>query len=612
MRGFIFLTTYTTGIITKADKKGKIYINMDNQETQSTASVQQPEGAPPAPSAAPLSGTPTGKESFEELFLASVKDEKHYKVGDVFRGKVIKLGRDFATVDIGYKSEGLIPLSEFKNSEGEVGIQEGDSFDVFLENIENHDGLITLSKEKADKLKIWDEIAEACENEEVIEGRVIDRVKGGLSVDIGVKAFLPGSQVDLIPLRNLDPFVGNTYQFKIIKFNKLRGNIVLSRRAILESERADMREKTLEVLEEGCVVEGIVKNITDYGAFVDLGGIDGLLHITDISWKRIHNPSEVLNISDRVQVKVLKYDKEKKRVSLGMKQITDDPWKDADHRYPKNAQVKGKVVNLTDYGAFVEIEDGVEGLIHVSEMSWTKRVKHPSTILSQGDEVESVVLEIDKENRRMSLGLKQTQANPWDVLIDKYPEGTKVNGVVRNVTDFGVFVEVEKDIDGLVHVSDLSWSTKQKNPHNMYNKGDEVQAIVLNVDPSAEKFSLGIKQLATDPWKEIASTYKIGAKVDGEIVKITEFGIFLRVAEDVEGLIHNSEIDADDVASKYSEGQKVEATLLNIDPNDRKLSLSLKEISNEQRETLAKRQASQAAPTLGDLMANKLKPTDEA
>lgn len=566
---------------------------MDNQETQGASS-----------------GPQTSQESFEQLFLASVTDEKQYKVGDIFSGKVIKVGRDNATVDIGYKSEGLISLSEFKNADGEVLVKEGDMFDVFLENIENSDGLITLSKEKADKLKIWDEIAEACENAEVIEGKVVDKVKGGLSVDIGVKAFLPGSQVDLIPLRNLDPFVGNTYQFKIIKFNKLRGNIVLSRRAILEVERAQLREKTLEVLEEGCVVEGIVKNITDYGAFVDLGGIDGLLHITDISWKRIHNPGEVLNISDRVQVKVLKYDKEKKRVSLGMKQITEDPWKNADHRYPKNAKVKGKVVNLTDYGAFVEIEDGVEGLIHVSEMSWTKRVKHPSAILNQGDEVESVVLEIDKDNRRMSLGLKQTQANPWDILIDKYPEGTKVKGIIRNVTDFGVFVEVEKDIDGLVHVSDLSWSTKHKNPHNLFKKGDEVDAIVLNVDPSAEKFSLGMKQLSEDPWKEIASKYKIGEKVDGEIVKITEFGIFLKVAQDVEGLIHNSEIDADDVAAKYKEGEKVEATLLTIDPADRKLSLSLKEISNQQREVLAKKQAAQASPTLGDLMADKLKPTE--
>lgn len=553
----------------------------------------------------------TNGESFEKLFLASVSDEKQYKVGEIFTGTVIKVGRDFATVDIGYKSEGLIPLSEFKNAEGQVTVEEGDTFDVFLENIENEDGLITLSKEKADKLKIWDEIAEACENAEVIEGRVIDRVKGGLSVDIGVKAFLPGSQVDLVPLRNLDTFVGNTYQFKIIKFNKLRGNIVLSRRAILEAERSELREKTLEVLEEGCIVEGIVKNITDYGAFIDLGGIDGLLHITDISWKRINNPSEVLNMGDKVQVKVLKYDKDKQRVSLGMKQITEDPWKDADLRYPKNAKVKGKVVNLTDYGAFIEIEDGVEGLIHVSEMSWTKRVKHPSAILNMGDEVESVVLEMDKENRRMSLGLKQTQANPWDVLVEKYPEGTKVKGTVRNVTDFGLFIEVEKDIDGLVHISDLSWSSKPKNPHNVFKKGDEVDAIVLNVDPSAEKFSLGIKQLSQDPWKEIASKYKIGAKVTGDIVKITEFGIFLKIAEDVEGLIHNSEVGVDNVEEKYKEGDNIEATLLTIDVDDRKLSLSLRELTNEQREQLAKKQAAQAAPTLGDLMASKLKGSEE-
>jgi small subunit ribosomal protein S1 len=546
-------------------------------------------------------------ESFEALFLASLENEKQYKVGEIFSGNVIKVGKDFVTVDIGYKSEGLIPLSEFKNEDGEVTVQEGQEFDVFLESIENSDGLVTLSKEKADKLKIWDEIAEACENSEVIEGKVVDRVKGGLSVDIGVKAFLPGSQVDLVPLRNLDTFVGNTYQFKIIKFNKLRGNIVLSRRAILEAERSHLREKTLELLEEGCLIEGTVKNITDYGAFIDLGGIDGLLHITDISWKRINHPSEVLSMGEKVQVKVLKYDKEKQRVSLGMKQITEDPWKDADLRYAKNVRVKGKVVNLTDYGAFLEIEEGVEGLIHVSEMSWTKRVKHPSAILNMGDEVEAVVLELDKENRRMSLGLKQTQANPWDVLVDKYPEGTKVKGVVRNVTDFGLFIEVEKDIDGLVHVSDLSWSTKNKNPHDMYKKGDEVDAVVLNVDPSAEKFSLGIKQASEDPWKQIASTYEVGSEVQGTITKLTEFGAFVKVAEDVEGLIHKSEMDVDDPASKYNEGDEIKATLLSIDVEDRKLSLSMKNLSKEERANLAKKQAATAAPTLGDLMANKLK-----
>lgn len=549
----------------------------------------------------------TGGSSFEELFLASVSNEKQYNVGEIFTGKVIKVGKDYVTVDIGYKSEGLIPSSEFKNAEGQVTVEEGSTFDVFLENIENDQGLITLSKEKADKLKIWDEIAEACEKAEVIEGRVVERVKGGLSVDIGVKAFLPGSQVDLVPLRNLDSFVGNTYQFKIIKFNKLRGNIVLSRRAILESERAHLRDKTLEVIEEGCVVEGVVKNLTDYGAFIDLGGIDGLLHITDISWKRINHPNEVLKMGDKIQVKVLKYDTDKQRVSLGMKQITEDPWVDADLRYAKNATVKGKVVNLTDYGAFIEIEDGVEGLIHVSEMSWTKRVKHPSAILNLGDEVEAVVLEMDKENRRMSLGLKQTQPNPWDILVDKYPEGTKVKGIIRNVTDFGLFVEVEKDIDGLIHISDISWSSKPKNPSTTYKKGDEVEAVVLNVDPSAEKFSLGIKQLGEDPWKQIASTYKVGQKLAGEIVKITEFGLFLKVAEDVEGLIHNSEVDVQDPTSKYKEGDNIEATLISIDVEDRKLSLSLKEMSQEERDNLAKKQALNATPTLGDLMAEKMK-----
>lgn len=553
-----------------------------------------------------MTTTQPGQESFEKMFLESLTNEKKYKVGEIVPGKVIKVGKDFVTVDIGFKSEGQIPVSEFRTAEGKVGIAEGDQLDVFLENTENENGLVMLSKEKADKLKIWDEIAVACQNGDVIEGRVVERVKGGLSVDIGVKAFLPGSQIDLNPIRDLDSFVGNTFEFKIIKFNKIRGNIVLSRRAILEKEKQVMRERTMEVLEEGSILEGTVKNLTDYGAFIDLGGIDGLLHITDISWKRINHPNEILKLGQNVQVRVLKFDKEKQRVSLGMKQISEDPWVDADMKYAKNSIVKGKVVNLTDYGAFLEIEEGIEGLIHISEMSWTKRVKHPSAILKLGDEVEAMVLEMDKENRRMSLGLKQTQPNPWDELVKKYPEGSKVKGTVRNITDFGVFIEVEKDIDGLIHVSDLSWSTKTKNPHDLFKKGDVVEAIVLNVDPSAEKFSLGVKQLGDDPWKDISGSYPVGASVDGEVVKITDFGLFVQVAADVEGLIHKSELDVENPSEKYKVGDKVTATVISIDPADHKISLSLKAMSSEDKKKLAKKQAAQKTPTLGDLMSKEL------
>lgn len=553
-----------------------------------------------------MTTTNSAPESFEKMFLESLSNEKKYKVGEIIPGKVIKVGKDFVTIDIGFKSEGQIPVSEFRNMEGQIAIAEGDSLDVFLENTENENGLVMLSKEKADKLKIWDEIAVACQNGDVIEGRVVERVKGGLSVDIGVKAFLPGSQIDLNPIRDLDSFVGNTYQFKIIKFNKIRGNIVLSRRAILEKEKQVMREKTMEVLEEGSLLEGTVKNLTDYGAFIDLGGIDGLLHITDISWKRINHPNEVLKLGQNIQVRVLKFDKEKQRVSLGMKQITNDPWVEADLKYAKNSTVKGKVVNLTDYGAFLEIEEGIEGLIHISEMSWTKRVKHPSAILKLGDEVEAMVLEMDKENRRMSLGLKQTQPNPWDELVKKYPEGSKVKGTVRNITDFGVFIEIEKDIDGLIHVSDLSWSTKSKNPHDLFKKGDVVEAVVLNVDPSAEKFSLGVKQLAGDPWKDISSSFPNGSSVEGEVVKITDFGLFVQLSSDIEGLIHKSELDVDNPSEKYKVGDKVTATVLSVDSQDHKISLSMKAMSSDDRKKLAKKQAAQKTPTLGDIMSKEL------
>jgi len=556
---------------------------------------------------------PGDEESFEKLYLESLKTEKPIREGEVLPGKIIKIGQDFVTVDIGYKSEGLIQLSEFRHADGTIEVAVGDTIDVFFVGVEDEDGSVILSKEKADKLKIWEEIAEACEKGEVIEGTIVSRVKGGVCVDIGVKAFLPGSQIDLNPVRDLDSLLGKEFQFKIIKFNKMRGNIVLSRRVLLEKERELQRRETMKYLQEGAILKGTVKNITDYGAFIDLGGIDGLLHITDVSWKRINHPSEILKVGKEVEVKVLKFDEEKGRVSLGMKQISTDPWAEADMKYPKNARVKGKVVSLTEYGAFVEVEEGVEGLIHVSEMSWTKRVKHPSAIINVADEVEAVVLDIDIENRRMSLGLKQTQPNPWDELVKKYPPGTRVKGVIRNITDFGLFVEVEEGIDGLVHVSDLAWSSKMKNPHDMYKKGEEIEAVVLNVDPSAERFSLGVKQLSDNPWRLAVDKYPSGTEVEGEVVKIAEFGLFVRVEDDIEALVHISEIadeKIDDLSARFKTGDKVKALVISLDPDEKKMGLSIKAAQYGEGvkhvEALARKQSSKR-PTLGDLMDEGLK-----
>ncbi len=552
-------------------------------------------------------------ENFEALYQNSLAQEKEIKAGNIVSGKVIKITRDFILIDIGYKSEGKVSLSEFLDHEGQITVKEGEKVDVFLESTEDDEGLIIVSKEKADKLRIWDEIAQACENSEIVEGRVLDRVKGGLSVDIGVKAFLPGSQIDLTPVRDLERLVGQTFQFKIVKFNKIRGNIVLSRRAILEKQRESMRQETLQNIQEGSIVSGTVKNITDYGAFIDLGGLDGLLHITDLSWKRINHPGEILKVGQELKVKVLKFDNEKQRVSLGLKQMHDDPWKSADMRYPKNVRVKGKVVNLTEYGAFIEIEEGVEGLIHVSEMSWTKRVKHPSAILKLGEEVETVVLDIDIENRRMSLGLKQTQPNPWDELVRKYAPGTKVKGPVRNVTDFGVFVEVEEGIDGLVHVSDISWSNKVKNPHDVFKKGQEIETVVLNVDPAAERFALGIKQLGDDPWLSIHDHHPIGSEVEGKIVKITDFGLFVEVTSDVEGLVHISETSDENEPKLdgFNVGDSIKALVMDLDGQERKMSLSIRAFKQGKGKELAKQAAKKqkevSKPTLGDIMGEELK-----
>jgi len=538
---------------------------------------------------------------FATLFETSMKE---LNVGDVVTGTIVQLTDDHAVVDVGYKSEGVIPLHEFKDEQGKISLEVDDKVDVLFERRENENGLISLSKEKADRQKVWN----ALEEDAVVEGKIIGRIKGGLTIDIGVHAFLPGSQVDLRPVRNLEKLIGATFNFKIIKLNKRRGNIVLSRRVLLEEERETMRSTTLETLAEEQVVEGIVKNLTDYGAFIDLGGIDGLLHITDMSWGRVNHPSDVLAVGDKIEVKVLKYDRERERVSLGLKQTSPDPWLEVEAKYPVGERVNGKVVSLTDYGAFIELEDGVEGLIHVSEMSWTKRIKHPNKILTVSDEVETLVLALDIPNRRISLGLKQVEPNPWEVIGEKFPAGTIIEGQVKNITDFGIFVGVDEGIDGLVHISDLSWTKRVKHPSELFKKGDTVKAAVLNIDRENERFSLGIKQLSADPWDSIPKTYAPGTIVHGKATSVTDFGVFLEVEEGIEGLIHVSELSMEKVESPKDfakVGDELDAVVLNVDTVDRKIALSIKQIDSHKEKAQVQEflgAQKEATSNLGDLL----------
>jgi small subunit ribosomal protein S1 len=555
--------------------------------------------------------TTTGSgESFAELYEESIKSVKE---GEVVRGKVLSVDSDFVQIDIGFKSEGLVASWEFMDEDGNVLVGPGDDVDVLLEEAEDANGRIVLSKEKADRLKIWDEISRAYKADEPVEGTVVARVKGGLAVDIGVKAFLPGSQVDLRPVRNLEHIVNQKLQFKIIKFNKRRGNIVLSRRALLETERKRMRETTLETLAAGMIIDGVIKNLTDYGAFIDLGGIDGLLHVTDMSWGRVNHPSELFHVGDEIKVKVLKFDAETERVSLGLKQIQPDPWIDASMRYPIGKRIEGKVVSLAEYGAFVELEPGIEGLIHVSEISWTKRIKHPSKVVSVGDTVEAVVLDVDERERKISLGMKQIEPNPWSVIEQKYPINTQVSGTIRNITNFGIFVGLEEGIDGLVHVSDISWTEQIKHPSEKYKKGDTVEAIVLKIDKENEKFSLGIKQLESNPWEEILKKYPVGEEVTGEITKVAEFGAFVKLEEGIEGLIYSSELSTERVEKPEDVakvGESVTALITKVDPVEQKISLSIRALTDREQRTALKKLATQQAATqtttLGDLLASKL------
>ncbi|MCC6763565.1 MAG: 30S ribosomal protein S1 [Deltaproteobacteria bacterium] len=530
-------------------------------------------------------GAAGGGEDFGHLFEQSMRA---VRPGEIVKGRVVLVARDHVTVDIGYKSEGQIGIHEFRDRDGQIGVKEGDEIDVYFEASESEDGGIVLSRQKAEQLRVWKDIEQAFEAQGAIEGTIVGKVKGGLKVDIGVAAFLPGSHADLRPARNLDRFIGQRTRFSILKFNRSRGNVVVSRRAVMERERMSLKGETLKVLEEGVILEGTVKNITDYGAFVDLGGIDGLLHITDMSWGRIGHPSEVLNVADKVRVVVLKYDPERERVSLGMKQIMPDPWHTVHERFAPGMKVHGKVVSLTDYGAFVELEKGVEGLIHVSEMSWTRRVSHPSKVLNPGDEIDVVVLDVDPANRRISLGLKQAEPNPWEMVKINHPVGSHIQGKVKSITDFGIFVGVDEGIDGLVHVSDLHWTKKVKHPSELFKKGDDVEAVVLGIDVENERISLGIKQLQEDPWNAMPSRYPVGGKVKGVVTSVTDFGVFVELEEGLEGLIHVSQLSTERVdkpSQVFSVGDTVEAEVTNVDPRERRIGLSIKALKrSEERE----------------------------
>ncbi|MDG2334931.1 MAG: 30S ribosomal protein S1 [Myxococcota bacterium] len=548
--------------------------------------------------------------SFAELFT---KGPESVKEGELAKGKVLAIDDDYVTVDVGFKSEGMIAAWEFMDEDGSMLVGVGDDVEVLVEDAEDEDGRVVLSKEKAERLKVWDEISQAYEREESVEGMIVARVKGGLSVDIGVKAFLPGSQVDLRPVRNLDGMIGDRAQFRIIKFNKRRGNIVLSRRALLETERKQMRETTLATLSTDQILDGVIKNLTDYGAFIDLGGIDGLLHITDMSWGRINHPSELFNVGDEIKVKILKFDPESERVSLGLKQIQPDPWVDAALRYPLGKRLQGRVVSLTDYGAFIELEAGIEGLVHVSEMSWTKRIKHPSKVVSTGDEVEAVVLDVDEQNRKISLGMKQTEENPWTLIEEQYPVGTNVSGTVRNITNFGVFIGLDEGIDGLVHVSDISWTEQIKHPSEKFEKGDEVNAVVLKIDKENEKFSLGIKQLEPNPWDGISKKFGIGSEVTGPVTSVTDFGVFVRLEDGIDGLVYSSELAAERIenpSEHFQPGQEVTALVVKVEPDEQKVSLSIRALTDKEErralKELAEQESQTQTTTLGDLLAEKL------
>ena len=549
----------------------------DQENTAPTAPETTPKETPSKPDPIVFLEEDEDLDSHYEKSLQGFQEE------EIVTGKVTEITDDFVTVDIGFKSDCLIASNEFHNNEGVLEVEIGDEVEVYVEALEaDEDGVTYLSKIKAEKVRTWEKIGEIYEEGGIVRGTIVARIKGGLSVDIGIKAFLPGSQVDLRPVRNLDKLIGEEFDFKILKFNQKRGNIVLSRRVLLEIDRDEKRLKTLEIIKEGALISGYVKNITDYGVFVDLGGVDGLLHITDMTWGRIIHPSEMFEIGDEVEVIVLKYFPEDQKVSLGLKQKAQNPWDVVEEKYTVGTKVNGKIVSLTEYGAFIEVEPGVEGLIHVSEMSWTKKVRHPSKIVELGQMVEAVVKDLDVERKRISLSIKEVQANPWKLALDRYPVGCIVNGSVRNITDFGIFVGLDEGIDGLVHVSDISWKQRECKPSEVASKGDEIEVKVLNIDVEQERLSLGIKQLTDDPWKDLDEKNPLGSEITGKVVNLTDFGIFIEVFDGVEGLVHISEVDSkipkNKVHEKYPVGSEVQAKVIKIDLDERRLGLSITKV----------------------------------
>jgi small subunit ribosomal protein S1 len=567
------------------------------QEVQQDAQTLQLEAAetaaaalsdPPSDEIGTTPGTPA-EETMEDLMEMYEESIKRFREGEVVNGRIIAVDKDYVLVDIGYKSEGQIRIQEFRDENGQINANLNDEIEVMVEYWDDEEERVILSKEKAAKVKVWDAIKTCYDDNGTIEGVITNRVKGGFSVDVGVQAFLPGSQADLRPIRNLDELVGKSFPFRILKYNRKRSNIVLSRRVLLEEERESKRTQTLTAIHEGKVMAGTVKNITEYGVFVDLGGLDGLLHITDISWGRVKHPSEMYSVGDKIQVKVLHLDLEKERVSLGVKQLVPDPWTMAASKYPVGSRVNGKVVSLTDYGAFVELEEGIEGLIHVSEMSWTRKVRHPSKVVSVGEMVDAVVLDIKPDNRRISLGMKQVVPNPWDVINEKYPIGTTIEGKIKNITDFGLFVGIDEGIDGLIHISDISWTKRIKHPNEIYKKGDLVQAIVLDIDKENERFSLGIKQLQDDPWQTVAERYEVGKQITGTVTNVTDFGVFVELEEGIEGLVHVSEISKEKIKTPvgmYNVGDVITARVMNINSDDRRIGLSIKRMDMEDDQSL--------------------------
>jgi small subunit ribosomal protein S1 len=555
----------------------------------------------------------TDFEAALENYLNS--DFGELEEGSIVSGKVVKIGDESILVDVNFKSEGEISADEFKDRDGNVSVREGDDVDVFVVHKDDMEGTIALSHKRAKRMKVLDELEELLQNEQNVPGTIVQRIKGGYTVEVkGIEAFLPGSHVDLRPVPDMDALVGQDFDFRILKINRKRSNVIVSRRVILEEEREKQRQQLLETLEEGQVVSGKVKNITEYGVFVDLGGLDGLLHITDMSWKRIRHPKELVQLGDTLELKVLNYDPEEKKVSLGMKQLVPNPWDGIGEKYPEGSRFTGRVTNIVDYGAFVELEPGVEGLVHITEMSWTRKLKHPSQMVKVGDEVEVVVLAVDADRKRISLGMKQIKPNPWDLVHEKYPEGTILEAPIKNITDFGIFIGIEEGIDGLIHVSDISWTKKVHHPGELYSVGDSIQAKVLTVDKANEKFTLGIKQLSEDPWQQIPARYPEGTVVSGKITNITDFGLFVEVEDGIEGLVHLSELSTKKVKNPselFEVGQDVTAKVIRVSAEERRIGLSIKQYQEEQERKQyqeSKGKSSDMAPgnNLGDLIRQKM------